>query len=136
MKRISDERQDLLKKLSLWDKLKEAEAPMADRIELARLDEKVINIVFKHTELTAQVTEEKVAIHKEKKICLVCRGEVLRFSYICDCGAFYCESCARAVTDLENVCWACEKPIDYSKPVKPFKDEMENMKVEEKAKKK
>ncbi len=134
VKRISDERQDLLKKLSLWDKLKEAEAPMADRIELARLDEKVIHIIFKHTELTAQVTEEKVAIHKEKQICLVCRGEVFGFSYICKCGATYCENCARALSDLENVCWVCDTPLDYSKPVKLYKEE--RITVQEKAKEK
>jgi len=135
VRRIADEREDLLKKLDLWENLKEVGAPMADRIKLARLDEKVINIVYKHTELTAQVTEEKVAVSKEKKICLVCRGEVFGFSYICKCGANYCENCARALTNLENVCWACEVPIDYSKPVKSFKEAAERIKVQEKAKK-
>ena len=71
-----------------------------------------------------------MTIHKEKIICLVCRGEVLKFSYICECGTIYCENCARALTNLENVCWACDFPIDYSKPVKPFKEEEERVKVE------
>ncbi len=134
--KIVNENKDLLKKLDLWEKLKESGAPMADRFELARLDEKMISIVYKHTDLTTQVTVEKVVISKEKKICLVCRGEVLRFSYICECGTIYCGNCAQALTNLENVCWACDVPIDYLKPVKPFKEEEEIVKVEEKAKKK
>ncbi len=128
--RIAIEHEDLLKKLDLWEKLKESGAPMADRFELARLDEKIVGLVYKRAVLTPQVTEEKVAISKEKKVCLVCRGEVLKFSYICECGAIYCENCARALANLENVCWACEVPIDSLKPVKPFKEE-EIVKVKE-----
>jgi len=135
-KKIATENEDLLKKLDLWEKLKEAGAPMADRLELARIDDKILRIVYNRVLLSPQVTEEKVAIHKEKKICLVCRGEVLRFSYICECGAIYCESCARAVSNLENVCWACEVPIDYSKPVKSYKEEVEGFEVTNKGKKK
>lgn len=30
---------------------------------------------------------------------------------------------ARALTDLENVCWVCNAPIDISKPTKPYKEE-------------
>jgi len=73
--------------------------------------------------IKTQIIEDKVAIHKERKICLVCRGEVFGFSYACKCGANYCENCARALSNLENMCWACEIPIDYSKPVKPYKEE-------------
>jgi len=134
--RIISEKEELLKKLDLWNKLKEVSAPIADRIDLARLDEQIRGMVKSRAVLTAQVTEEKVAIHKEKKICLVCRGEVLRFSYICECGVIYCENCARAVTNLENACWACEEPIDYSKPVKHYREETESIKDQEKAKKK
>ena len=108
---------------------------MSDRMELARLDEKIMKIIQKSLVLTVQITKEKVAISKETKICLVCRGTVLGFSYICKCGANYCENCARALTNLENACWACDLPIDYSKPVKLFKEE-ERVKVEEKVKKK
>ncbi len=134
-KKIATETEDLLKKLDLWEKLEEEDAPMSDRMELARLDEKIVRMIQKRPVLPVQVSEEKIAVSKETKICLVCRGEILRFSYICECGAMYCESCARAVSDLENVCWACDVPIDYSKPVKPFKEEEERVKVEEKAKK-
>ncbi|KKL78604.1 hypothetical protein LCGC14_2023160, partial [marine sediment metagenome] len=134
--KIAYENEDLLKKLDLWEKLKEEDAPMADRMELARLDEKIVKMIQKRHILTVQVSEEKVAISKEKKICLVCRGEVVRFSYICDCGANYCGNCAQALTNLENVCWVCDVPIDYSKPVKPFKDESEHIKVKGNTKKK
>ena len=135
-KKITAENEDLLKKLDLWEKLKETRAPMEDRLDLARLDEKIVELVYNRALLTPQVTEEKVTILKEKKICLVCRSEVLRFSYICECGANYCETCARALPNLENVCWACNVPIDYTKPVKPLKEEAEHFKVQEKAKKK
>jgi tetratricopeptide (TPR) repeat protein len=134
-KKITNEHADLLKKLDLWEKLKEENAPMSDRIELARLDEKIVKMIQNRPVLTVQVSEEKIAISKEKKICLVCRGEVLRFSYICECGAMYCEKCARALTNLENVCWACETLIDYLKPVKPHKVE-DIVRVDKKAKKK
>ena len=133
-KKIATENDDLLKKLDLWEKLKEEGAPMVTRLELARLDEKIVGIVYNRAILTPQVTEEKVAISKEKKICLVCRGEVLKFSYICECGAIYCENCARALANLENVCWACDIPIDSRKPVTQYKEE-ERVKVDKKASK-
>ncbi len=135
-KKITYEHEDLLKKSDLWEKLEEMDAPMSDRLELARLDDQIEGIVKNRIILITQVREEKVVISKETKICLVCRGEVFGFSYVCKCGANYCENCARALSNLENVCWACNIQIDYSKPVKPFKDEMENINVEEKAKKK
>jgi hypothetical protein len=134
--KISHQYEDLLKKSELWEKLEEIEAPMSDRLELAQLDEQIEGIVKTPTILTTQIREEKVVITKETKICLVCRGEVFGFSYICKCGANYCENCARAVSDLENVCWACEEAIDYSKPVMHIKNELEQVKVEKKAKKK
>ena len=59
---------------------------------------------------------------KKKKICLVCKGKVKRFSFICaKCDAFYCENCAKAIISMENACWACNKQLDKTKPYKPFK---------------
>ena len=135
-KKISDEYEDLLKKSDLWEKLEETNAPMSTRLDLALLDEKIEGIFTSQSLLTTQVREEKVAISKETKICLVCRGEVFGFSYACKCGANYCENCARALSNLENVCWACDNPIDYSKPSQPYKEEEEHIKVQEKVKKK
>ena len=72
----------------------------------------------------AEITEEEVSLFREQKICLICRGNVVGFdSFICKCDALYCENCARALANSENACWACNGPIDESKPVKPFKKE-------------
>jgi len=74
-------------------------------------------------------TEEEVTFHLEKKICLVCKGRVAKFNYICPkCDALYCMNCAQALTNLENVCWVCDSPIDDSKPVeisRKSKDDIE-----------
>jgi len=133
--KIANETEDLHKKLKLWDKLKDVGASLADRLELARLEEQIGGMLQNRSVLTSQVKEEEVTIQKEKKICLVCRGVVLRFSYICECGAIYCENCARAVSNLENICWACDIPIDYNKPIKHFKEERKIIKFEDKGKK-
>jgi hypothetical protein len=38
-----------------------------------------------------RITEEEVSVSKENKICLVCKGKVGGFNFICtECGAFYC----------------------------------------------
>ena len=87
-----------------------------------------------------KVTEEEVSVSKEKKICLVCKGKVMRFNnYICPvCETFYCEKCARALIDLENACWVCETPFDETKPSKPFKSKEEpiDLEISEKSQKK
>ncbi len=133
--KIVNEQSNLINQSDIWEKLKEMGAPMEERIKLAHLNEHIEEIVKYRTMLPAFVTEEKVAIHKEKNICLVCRGEVLRFSYICECGAIYCDNCARALTNLENVCWVCDTPIDYLKPVKPYKEDVEEINLNLKGKK-
>jgi nitroimidazol reductase NimA-like FMN-containing flavoprotein (pyridoxamine 5'-phosphate oxidase superfamily) len=84
-----------------------------------------------------RITEEEVIFHTEKKICLVCKKKISKFTYICpECEIFYCMNCGQALANLENVCWVCNTPIDESKPVKQFKEEAERIKVQEKAKKK
>ena len=83
-----------------------------------------------------QISEEEVTFYKEKTICMVCKGKVEGFNFICtDCKALYCAKCANALSNLDNVCWVCDVPIDYSKPSKPYKEE-ERIKVQEKTKKK
>ena len=80
-----------------------------------------------------KTTEEEVSISKEKKICLVCKGKVARSNiYLCpECDTFYCKKCSTALSDLENMCWACDTPFDTSKPSKPFqKEEKEEIKVD------
>ena len=52
-----------------------------------------------------------------------------------DCGTFYCTKCSNALSDLENVCWACNTPIDISKPSLPFEIEDESGSKDKKNKK-
>ena len=44
---ISDEHDKLLNELSLWERLKESNAPMGERIELARLNDQVVKMLRK-----------------------------------------------------------------------------------------
>ena len=90
---------------------------------------KVEDSLFRITKRPARITEEEITYYREQKICLVCKGKAGGFNtYICtECDALYHEDCARALSNMENACWACNEPIDKSKPSKPFK-----MVVEEK----
>lgn len=72
------------------------------------------------------MTEEEVSISKEKKICIVCKGSIAKLNYMCgECGAFYCLKCYEALTNLENSCWACDRILDESKPIKRSEFESE-----------
>ncbi len=86
---------------------------------------KIEDSLFRIRKRPAQITEEEVTYYKEQKICLVCKGGVGGFNtYICTgCDALYCENCARTLSTMENACWACNEPIDKSKPSKPFEME-------------
>ncbi len=117
---ILNEHEELIDKLDTWKRLKKIKAPISERIELSQLNNQIKRIVHKGLSVSTQISEETVTVHKDKKVCIVCKGEVLGFSYICKCNAIYCENCARALSDLENVCWVCNTPIDSSKPVKSF----------------
>ncbi|MFX1388612.1 MAG: B-box zinc finger protein [Promethearchaeota archaeon] len=76
------------------------------------------------------LTEEEVSISKEKKICLVCKGKVLRFNFICpECETFYCNNCVNALIGMENACWVCNSALDDTKPVKPYKKEKEEISI-------
>ena len=82
------------------------------------LKEESIKVPLKKSE----ITEEEVSFSKEKKICLVCKGKISGFNiYVCpECEAIYCATCAKAIIDLENMCWACDCTIDESQPIKPY----------------
>jgi len=83
-----------------------------------------------------KLTEQEVTFHKEKKICLVCKGKVIRFnSFICECDALYCEKCARTLSDMENFCWVCGVALDDTKPIKSQEEEQKNIIFEEDLKK-
>jgi hypothetical protein len=74
-------------------------------------------------------SEEEVSFFREQNVCIVCRGDILYYNFMCDCHALYCEKCAHAIEDAENACWACNSPIDESKPTTPFEEEI----IEERA---
>jgi len=69
------------------------------------------------------ITEEEISFHMEKKICVVCKGNVSRVNYMCPkCNTLYCVNCSEALSNLENICWVCNEPIDETKPVRPYKE--------------
>ena len=91
---------------------------------------KVEESLFRISKRPEHITEEEIMFHKEQEICLVCKGNVGGFSFICiDCGTFYCQNCANSLINLENVCWVCNTPIDPSKPSKPYEKEDEEPKL-------
>jgi len=78
--------------------------------------------IFRIRKRPEQITEQEVTYYREQKICLICKGKVGGFNtYICTkCDALYHEDCARALSNQENACWACNEPLDKSRPSKPF----------------
>jgi len=119
--KISQEHDKLRNQLSMWDDLKEEEISLSERMKLAGMDEQMEHLLRNRATLTTQVKEEQITIHKERKICIVCKGDILGYMYTCNCDALYCEKCARALTDIENVCWVCNAPIDTARPKRPYK---------------
>jgi len=135
---IADLHEKLLQQSETWDYLKEIDAPISKRMELAHLSENLNDLIRVQMSTKVNVSEKEVTVYKERKKCLVCLGDIEGFDvYICsNCDSIYCKNCAKALIEMENVCWACEVPIDYSKPVKKFKEEAENIGIQEKARKK
>jgi len=126
-KKLTAQQNQLFNQLEEWRTLFIRNSKLQERIEflnLKRYVTKAINEVLEK-KFTHQTVEEKVTIHKEKKSCLVCKGEVERFNiYICpECNSIYCNNCARTLTNLENACWVCNAPIDALKPTIPIKEE-------------
>jgi len=78
-----------------------------------------------------KITEEEVALYKEKKICLVCKGKIGGFNvFLCPkCDVLYCGKCAQVLSTLENICWICNTPLDETKPVRKIEKE-EELKIE------
>ena len=123
-KKIATEQEKLVTQLTLWEQLKELNATITERMELAKISEQMNLMLRNRRMMTIQTSEDKVAIHEERIICLVCKGGIVGFTYVCECDAIYCENCAKTLINLENVCWACNTPIDKSRPMKPYiKDE-------------
>ena len=78
-----------------------------------------------------KISEKEVTFYREQIVCLVCKGKVEGFNFICfNCKAMYCEKCARTLIDSENACWVCNSPMDKSRLSTPFKKEEKMEKVE------
>lgn len=93
-----------------------------EKRERIKKDVKVEESLFRLFERPYHISEEEVIFHKEKKICLVCKGKVLRVNYICPkCNALYCINCSEVLSNRENMCWVCDEPFDESKPISPYK---------------
>jgi len=92
---------------------------------------KVEGDLFRLIKRPDQITEEEVIFHREKMICLVCKGKVGKFMFMCpNCEAFYCDKCTYALIQSENACWVCNTPLLESKPIKLYKRDEEEVGVE------
>jgi hypothetical protein len=78
-----------------------------------------------------KITEEEISFYREQQICLVCKNKISRMMYHCPkCDVLYCPKCVEALSNLENMCWVCNTPLDESKPVKPLEKKEEGIKEE------
>jgi len=77
-------------------------------MEERKLKGKIVKMLGLDYKRPTRITEEEISVAKEKNICLVCKSELSRSSYICpDCKTFYCLSCSEALSNIENACWTC-----------------------------
>ncbi|MFX0211154.1 MAG: tetratricopeptide repeat protein [Candidatus Hodarchaeota archaeon] len=128
-KKLAVQQNQLFNQLEEWRALFIRNSKLQERIEflnLKRYVTKAINEVLEK-KFAGQMVEEEVTVHKEKKSCLVCKGEVELFNiYICpECNSIYCNNCAQTLTKLENACWVCNAPIDALKPIIAIEEEQE-----------
>ena len=109
----------------------------ADKFDF-RIDADILIINQEKLSEFMDALEEEVAVFREQKICLVCRGRIAGFNnFICPkCDALYCDKCARALSNMENICWVCESPLDITKPVQKEQLELEKIEIKEKFDKK
>jgi hypothetical protein len=86
----------------------------------AKKDFKVEDHIFIISKMNPkEITEAQVTFYRNQKICLICKGKVRGFNFICtECDALYCQKCAQALEELENACWVCNEPINPDKPIK------------------
>ncbi len=120
---IADLHEAMMERLDTWEQLEKNDAPLSERMELARLDDHLKGKFRSRVMKMERISEGDVTVYKGSQACLVCKGSAEGFNiYACPtCNAFYCKACAQAVIELENQCWSCNSTIDASKPVKPYK---------------
>ncbi|MFX1349970.1 MAG: hypothetical protein ACFE92_14975 [Promethearchaeota archaeon] len=130
--------EDLKGKLDEWEHLKQINAPLSERIKLAKLNEKLSGQLWKReVDLEQeQVIGQKITVYDELKTCIVCKGSAVGFNiYVCPhCNSIYCKGCAKAVIEIENACWTCESPIDKARPSQILEKEKEKTKLDQKKK--
>lgn len=90
-----------------------------------KMQEKNLELLKKQAEIEELkrqrdlITEDDIIISKEKHTCLVHKGSIRGYSFICpECGAFYCIKCIDAIIQIENACWSCENPLDSNQQIK------------------
>jgi len=80
-----------------------------------------------------EVVEDDIVLSKEKHFCLVHKGPIEGYNFICPtCNAYYCIRCVEAIKELENACWSCGKPLDPSQPIKSLEEEYDITPITEK----
>jgi len=74
-----------------------------------KMQEKNLELLKKEAEIEELkrqrelITEDDIIISKEKHTCLVHKGLIRGYSFICpECGAFYCIKCVDAIIQIEN----------------------------------
>ena len=107
----------MMERLDTWEQLEKKDAPLAERMELARLEDHLKGRFRFRVMKMERISEGEVTVYKGSKMCLVCKGSAEGFNvYVCPtCNSFYCKACAQAVINLKNKCWTCNSPIDISK---------------------
>ncbi|MHA1242443.1 MAG: hypothetical protein ACTSQU_16910 [Promethearchaeota archaeon] len=59
---LSNEHDELLKQLEMWEKLKETKAPLAERMKLSRLNEQMDNMLRKRAVEPEEIKEEESVV--------------------------------------------------------------------------
>ncbi len=110
----------MMERLDTWEQLEKTNAPLSERMELARLEDHLKGKFRSRMMKMERISEEEVTPYKGSQPCLVCKGSAEGFNvYVCPtCKSFYCKACAKAVINLGNQCWSCNSPIDTSKLVR------------------
>ncbi|MFX0025634.1 MAG: hypothetical protein ACFE8M_04405 [Candidatus Hermodarchaeota archaeon] len=74
---------------------------------------------------------KEIKFYRDRGLCLVCKNKISGLTYVCpNCDAWYCIKCSKALTELENVCWGCGKPINLFKLLKYEEEHSKKIKKE------
>jgi len=80
-----------------------------------------------------ELTDDDILISKERHICLVHKGPIEGYSYICpECGSYYCVKCVEAIKKTADECWSCGVSLDPEKAKAGLKKPKKIKEVEEK----